>query len=130
MTTDKQAFYKVCMVPLMGVTDAKDCYDRVSQDLGFGTEIPRLHYCRYRQQLRRPQTFYCWTTTQNMWVDGGTKYMDKTNFRKTLERGTWSVTYNEEFTKQTSRKAKKADTTTADHEADQQKGKESGYDYC
>ena len=65
-----------------------------------------------------------------MWVDGGTKYMDKTNFRKTLERGTWSVTYNEEFTKQTSRKAKKADTTTADHEADQQKGKESGYDYC
>lgn len=40
--------------------------------------------------------------------------MDKTNLRKTLECGTWSVTCNEEFTKQTSRKAKKADTTAAD----------------
>ncbi|CAL1171968.1 unnamed protein product [Cladocopium goreaui] len=83
--TDKQAFFKVCLVPLMGVTDAKDCYDRVSQDVGFG-----------------------------MQKISGTKHIDKTNLRKTLECGTWSVTCNEEFTKQTSRKAKKADTTAAD----------------
>lgn len=113
--TDKQAFFKVCLAPLMGVTDAKDCYDRVTQDLGFGTQKSlAFTIAAIRQQLRRPQTFYRWTSAQNMWVDGGTKHMDKTNLRKTLERGTWSVTYNEEFTKQTSRKAKKADTTAAD----------------
>ena len=66
--TDKQAFFKVCLVPLMGVTDAKDCYDRVSQDVGFGTQKSlAFTIAAIRQQLRRPQTSYRWTSTQNIW---------------------------------------------------------------
>jgi hypothetical protein len=40
------------------------------------------------------------------WCHGGAEHMDKTNLRKTLQWGTWSVTYNQQFTKQISRKNK------------------------
>ena len=35
----KSAWMDICKVPLVGVTDAKDTYDRVSQDTGFGNGL-------------------------------------------------------------------------------------------
>lgn len=45
----KTAWLEVCKVPLVGVTDAKDTFDRVTQDVGFGTqkEVPRVYSCQH-----------------------------------------------------------------------------------
>ena len=59
-----------------------------------------------RQNLRRPNTALRWTATSNMFIDAGTKLMDTTHLRTTLQKGTWSVIYNPEFVKQTVRKKK------------------------
>ena len=73
-------------VPLTGVTDAKDCYDRVTSDVGFGDQKSLMFsIASIRQQLRRPQTSYRWTATSNMFVDCGTKAMDLTSARRFLE---------------------------------------------
>ena len=75
-------------VPLTGVTDAKDCYDRVTSDTGFGSQKSLMYsIANIRQQLRRPQTTYRWTATSNMFVDSGTKLMDGSHLRQTLQRG-------------------------------------------
>lgn len=85
-------------------------YGRVSRDSGFETQKSLAFIAAALwQQLRRPQTT---DWTQNMWVDGGAEHMDNTNLRKTLQRGTWSVTYNQQFTKQISRKNKNPEYRT------------------
>ena len=39
--TRKNAWFQVTRVPLLGCTDAKDCFDRLTQDTGFGTHVRR-----------------------------------------------------------------------------------------
>ena len=106
----KEAYLKITAVPMLGVTDAKDTYDRVTQDTGFGTQKSlAFTLAALRQQLRRPNTSYRWTATSNMWVDAGTKLMDTTALRTTLLGGEWSVEYSPEFVKQTAKTRKKAE---------------------
>ena len=103
----KQAFLEVCKVPLVGVTDAKDSYDRLTMDTGFGTQKSLCFtLAALRQQLRRPNTGYRWTATSNLFVDAGTKLMDNTVLRQTLQKGQWSIEYVEGFTKQSTKKKK------------------------
>ena len=103
----KDAFWTVCMVPLVGVTDAKDTYDKLTKDTGFGTQKSlSFTLASLRQSLRRPNTSFRWTATANMFVDTGTKRMNNDNLRRTLLRGEWSVEYTEEFVKQTSKQKK------------------------
>ena len=108
--TAKDAWFKVTKVPLVGVTDAKDCYDRLTSDTGFGTQKSlSFTLASLRQQLRRPNTGFRWTATMNMWVDSGTKLMDNSAMRKVLRTGEWSIEFNTEFTKQTSKGKKASD---------------------
>ena len=108
----KKAFFKVCEVGLLGVTDAKDSYDKLTKDTGFGTQKSlAFTLAALRQQLRRPNTKYRWTATANMFVDAGTKRMSTDKLRQTLERGEWSVIYTEEFVRQTAKKKKPAEIT-------------------
>ena len=100
----------VCQVNLVGVTDAKDVYDRLSQDVGFGVQKSlAFSLAALRQQLRRPGTSMRWTSTANLFVDSGTKMMDNSALRETLQKGEWSIEYNESFTKQKKKGAKVAD---------------------
>lgn len=102
----KDAFLRITAVPLVGVTDAKDTYDRVTHDTGFGTQKSlAFTIAALRQQLRRPNTFR-WTSASNMWVDAGTKLMDTTHIRRVLQQGRWSIEFAPEYVKQTSKKAK------------------------
>ena len=50
-----------------------------------------------------------WTSTANLFVDSGTKMMDNSALRETLQKGEWSIEYNESFTKQKKKGAKVAD---------------------
>ena len=45
----------------------------------------------------------------NLFVDSGTKMMDNSALRETLQKGEWSIEYNESFTKQKKKEAKVAD---------------------
>lgn len=64
-------------VPLVRVTDAKDTFDCVTRDTGFGNQKSLMFtISSIRQQLRRPQTSFRQTATANMFVDAGTKWMD------------------------------------------------------
>jgi len=105
--TRKDAWFQVCRVPLLGCTDAKDCFDRLTQDTGVGTQKSlSFTLASLRQQLRRPNTYFRWTATMNNFVDAGTKLMDNSTLRRVLREGSWSVEYNAEFTKQTSKALK------------------------
>ena len=103
-------FTRITKVALTGVTDARDCFDRVTSDTGFGTQKSlMLTVASLRQQFRRPQTTFRWTATSNMWVDAGTKQMENEQLRQTLLRGEWSIEYQEDFVKQTFKKKKTID---------------------
>ena len=106
--TGKDAYIQITRVPLVGVTDAKDVYDRITQDTGFGTQKSLMFtVANLRQQLRRPQTTFRWTATSNMFVDAGTKVMDAAHLKQTIAKGTWSIEYSPDFVRQVSKKAKK-----------------------
>ena len=84
----KHGYLLASRVPLTGVTDAKVGYHRVTSDTGFGSQKSLMYsMANIRQQLRRPQTTYRWTATSNMFVDSGTKLMDGSHLRQTLQRG-------------------------------------------
>ena len=107
----RHGYLMATQVPLTGVTDAKDCYDRVTSDVGFGNQKSLMFsIANIRQQLRRPQTSYRWTATSNMYIDCGTKAMDGKMLRETLQRGIWSIEYLPEFTRQTFKKKKEAES--------------------
>ena len=108
----KDAYLQVARVSLVGVTHAKDTYDRITSDTGFGSQKSLMFtVANMRQQLKRPNTSYRWTATSNMFVDAGTKLMDTSHLRQTLANGSWSVTYAPEFVKQTAKKKKPDDSS-------------------
>ena len=101
---------EITRVPLTGVTDAKDCYDRVTKDTGFGSQKSLMFsVANIRQTLRRPQTSFRWTATANLFVDGGTKAMDTTHLKLILQKGEWSIEYQPEFIKQTYKRKKETE---------------------
>eukprot|EP00913_Durusdinium_trenchii_P034313 g32105.t1 len=113
----KNGYLLVTNVPLTGVTDAKDCYDRVTSDVGFGNQKSLMFsIANIRQRLRRPQTQYRWTSTQNMFIDCGTKMTDSAHFRQTVQRGQWPIEYQPEFIKRTYKKKKDTDLVNVSSE--------------
>jgi len=88
-------------VPFMLVTDAKDSYDKVVSDkntLGTRRSLA-LTLAWLKQQFRGKNILCRWTDTSNMLADPLTKNMDPAHLVKMLNRGTWSVTYNQDFIK-------------------------------
>ena len=96
-------------VLLCVVVDAKDVYDKSNSDSNsFGSQKSLAFTIAWlRSVLRRPNTSLRWTSTENMWADGGTKEMDLTHMREIMSAGRWSVTYSPSFVKQVSKGKRK-----------------------
>ncbi|CAJ1414999.1 unnamed protein product [Effrenium voratum] len=102
-------------VGLTVVVDAKDVYDKSNSDTAsYGSQKSLAFTVAWmRAFLRRPNTALKWTSTENMWVDGGTKAMDLTHMRKIIKTGSWSVSYSPDFVKQVHKAAKKVPKVSA-----------------
>ena len=89
-------------VGLAVVTDAKDVYDKGSSDTPtYGSQKALAFTVAWiRDALRRPRTSLRWTSTENMFVDAGTKDMDQQHMQRILMSGRWSVKYRPSFVKQ------------------------------
>lgn len=88
------------LVPLSVVVDAKDVHDKCNSDSTCGAQKSLAFAVAWmRSVLRRPRTSLRWTATENMIVDGGTKFMDMHHMRTILNRGRWSVKFNVDFIK-------------------------------
>ena len=79
-----------------------------------------------RQSLRRPNTSYRWTATENLFVDAGTKLMDNSSLRQALLAGKWSIEFTAGFTKQTSKGRKTAKVGEAEQTGDELPGRLPG----
>ena len=99
--TPRDAEHAIAQVRCVAVVDAKDTHDKVTKDSGGHGAQKSLAYTVgwLRQVVSRPNIRVRWTATENMIVDAMTKDMDRTHLQKTIERGTWSFTYNADFIK-------------------------------
>jgi hypothetical protein len=98
-------------VPLMQVTDAKDVHDKGCSDTPtYGSQKSLAFTIAWmRSVFARPNTCLRWTSTENMFVDAGTKEMDVEHMHRILQSGTWSVEFNQDFVKQSVKKSKPRD---------------------
>ena len=96
-------------VDLQVVVDAKDVFDKGNSDTStFGAQKSMAFTVAWlRVQLRKGRTALKWTSTENMWVDGGTKLMDLSHLRRILKAGEWCVSYSPLFVKQVYKAARK-----------------------
>ena len=106
--TGRRADLLIHSVPLTAAVDAKDVFDKSNSDTpGFGSQKSLAFSIAWmRSVLRLPNTALKWTSTENMWIDGGTKDMDLSHMRSIMSLGRWSISYSPEFVKQVA-KAKK-----------------------
>ncbi|CAK9107120.1 unnamed protein product [Durusdinium trenchii] len=90
-------------VPLGLVSDAKDVFDKsVSDTPTYGSQKSLAFSVAWiREVLRKDCTRIHWTSTENMLIDCGTKEMNATHLKTVLDRGSWSITYNPSYVKQT-----------------------------
>ena len=97
-------------VALSVVTDAKDVYDKNTSDTpSYGSQKALAFTVAWvRDVLRRPRTSLVWTSTENMFVDAGTKDMKPDHMQQILTAGKWSVKFRPDFVKQSSRAQKPA----------------------
>ena len=104
----KKADFGIDSVPMVVVVDAKDVHDKSNSDTpSYGAQKSLAFTVAWmRSELRRPNTSLRWTSTENMWCDGGTKMMDLTHMRKILAEGRWSISYCPGFVKQVYKAAK------------------------
>ena len=96
-------------VPLAVVTDAKDTFDKCGSDTPtYGAQKSLAFSVSWvRGMLLRPNTALRWTSTENMFVDAGTKDMELEHMHKILGSGRWSFVYDTDFVKQPSKSSKK-----------------------
>ena len=89
-------------VKMTVVVDAKDVHDKGNSDTAtYGSQKSLAFTVAWmRSVLRKPNTCLKWTSTENMWVDGGTKFMDLSHMRSIMQKGSWSISYSPEFVKQ------------------------------
>ena len=82
----------------------KDVHDKGNSDTtGYGSQKSLAFTVAWmRSVLRKPNSSLKWTATETMWVDVGTKEMDLSHMRITVRRGTWSIRFSPESTKQDS----------------------------
>ena len=99
-------------IPLTIVTDAtaKDVYDKSTSDTpSYGAQKSLAFSIAWlRGMLSQGNTSIRWTSTENMFVDAGTKDMDVEHMHRVLNGGRWCARYTASFIKQTSKGQKKA----------------------
>eukprot|EP00435_Cladocopium_sp_Y103_P044136 s2398_g12.t1 len=98
----KRADVAMDSVDMQVVVDAKDVHDKTNSDTtSFGAQKSLAFVVAWlRSELRRPRTQLKWTSTENMWVDGGTKIMNLSHMRRIISLGQWCVSYCPSFVKQ------------------------------
>ena len=86
-------------VPLTVVTDAKDVYDKGGSDTpSYGAQKSLAFTVAWiRSMLGRTGTDLKWTSTENMFIDAGTKDMDLSHIHRILDQCKWSVKYSPSF---------------------------------
>ena len=89
-------------IPHVQITDAKDLYDKGNSDTATYGAQKSLGFTIgwVRATLARAATSLKWTSTDNMFVDCGTKDMDESYLHRILAAGRWCYTYNQEYVKQ------------------------------
>ena len=105
-------------IPLCVVTDAKDVFDKsVSDTHSYGSQKSLVFTISWiRGMLRKPNTSLKWTSTENMWVDAGTKDMEMDHMHRILGACEWSIKYTSAFIKQGSKGVKKKNVKDDDPE--------------
>lgn len=95
-------------VPLGLVSDAKDVFDKsVSDTPTYGSQKSLAFSVAWiREVLRKDRTRIHWTSTENMLIDCGAKEMNPQHLKAVLSKGSWSITYNPSYVKQTTKPAK------------------------
>ena len=95
-------------VPLGLVSDAKDVFDKsVSDTPTYGSQKSLAFSVAWiREVLRKDRTRIHWTSTENMLIDCGSKEMNPQHLKAVLSKGSWSITYNPSYVKQTTKPAK------------------------
>ena len=98
------------------VVDAKDVYDKGTSDTpSYGAQRSLGFTVAWiRAMLRKPNTALRWTSTENMFVDCGTKDMDLSHMRDTLTSGKWCAKYTTKFIKQSVKNPKSKAKVTSD----------------
>ena len=93
-------------IPLCVVTDAKDVFDKSSSDTPtYGSRKSLAFTVAWiRQVLGKPCTQLKRTSTENMFIDVGTKDMEYDHLHKIIESCKWSVSFNKAFIKQKQKK--------------------------
>ncbi|CAL1166460.1 unnamed protein product [Cladocopium goreaui] len=97
-------------IPMQLVTDAKDNYDKCNSDTPtYGSQKSLAFTIAWiRHMLRKDSTKLVWTATDNMFVDGGTKFMKLDHMARILQSNEWCVTFSPSFVKQPVKKQTKA----------------------
>ena len=92
-------------IGLTVVTDAKDVYDKGSSDTpSYGPQKSLAFTVAWiRGMLQRANTSLRWTSTENMFVDAGTKDMDLAHMQRILDECEWCAKYTSSFIKQTNK---------------------------
>lgn len=97
----------ITVVPMAMVVDAKDVFDKGNADTPtYGAQKSLAFTVSWmRGVLSRPNTTLKWTSTDNMFVDVGTKEMDYDHLHRILAAGKWSIVFNQDYIKQKSKAA-------------------------
>ena len=71
------------------VVCAKDIHDEGNSNTAmYGSQKSLAFTVAWlRSILRKPNTSLKWTSTENMWADGGTKMMDLAHMRAIMKKG-------------------------------------------
>ena len=95
-------------IPLTIVTDAKDLYDKATSDTpSYGAQKSLAFSIAWlRGMLAQGNTSIRWTSTENMFVDAGTKDMEVEHIQRVLDGGRWCARYTASFIKQSSKSQK------------------------
>ena len=114
----KKAEMAIDSIPMVVVVDAKDVFDKTNSDTpSYGAQKSLAFTVSWmRSELRRPNASLRWTSTENMWCDGGTKMMDLSHMRRILAEGRWSISYCPSFVKQVYKASKSKPVMTSTDE--------------
>ena len=96
-------------IELQIIVDAKDVFDKGNSDTAasYGSQKSLAFSIAWlRSMLRKEKTSIKWTSTENMFVDAGTKEMDEQHLHRILHSCRWCAKYSPDFIKQTAKKTK------------------------
>ena len=92
-------------ISMVIVTDSKDAYDKSSSSTpSYGSQKSLAFTIAWiRTMLARSNTMIRWTSTENLFVDCGTKEMDNAQLLRIMDECRWCISYSPSFVKQSSK---------------------------